>query len=119
MECDSYYRRRNGSQVSFDLSAPLGHIPGMLREAERQLKSSLMDQDMVVTYLELVKVVRGSEILQRLTLFNIDAFDKTQTREILKKTFKNVAFEIHLSSDLIRSKYCPRVCATYLRRFLS
>ncbi|CAN0211296.1 unnamed protein product [Ascophyllum nodosum] len=29
---------------------------GMLREAERQLKSSLMDQDMVVTYLELVKV---------------------------------------------------------------
>lgn len=28
----------------------------MLREAERQLKSSLMDQDMVVTYLELVKV---------------------------------------------------------------
>lgn len=30
---------------------------GMLREAERQLKSSLMDQDMVVTYLELVKVL--------------------------------------------------------------
>ncbi|CAM9995497.1 unnamed protein product [Ectocarpus sp. 12 AP-2014] len=29
---------------------------GMLREAERQLKSSLMDQDMVVTYLDLVKV---------------------------------------------------------------
>lgn len=28
----------------------------MLRDAERQLKSSLMDQDMVVTYLELVKV---------------------------------------------------------------
>ena len=28
----------------------------MLREAERQLKSSIMDQDMVVTYLELVKV---------------------------------------------------------------
>lgn len=38
---------------------------GMLREAERQLKSSLMDQDMVVTYLELVKVFvwawRGQE----------------------------------------------------------
>lgn len=31
-------------------------IAGMLREAERQLKSSLMDQDMMVTYLELVKV---------------------------------------------------------------
>lgn len=29
--------------------------PGMLREAERQFKSSLLDQDMVVTYLELVK----------------------------------------------------------------
>ncbi|CAM9462681.1 unnamed protein product, partial [Hapterophycus canaliculatus] len=29
---------------------------GMLREAERQLKSSLMDHDMVITYLELVKV---------------------------------------------------------------
>lgn len=34
----------------------LREILGMLREAERQLKSSLMDQDMVVTYLELVKV---------------------------------------------------------------
>lgn len=31
-------------------------VSGMLRDAERQLKSSLMDQDMVVTYLELVKV---------------------------------------------------------------
>lgn len=30
----------------------------MLREAEQQLKSSLLDQDMVVTYLELVKVYR-------------------------------------------------------------
>lgn len=35
-------------------------ILGMLREAERQLKSSLMDQDMVVTYLELVKARRRS-----------------------------------------------------------
>lgn len=33
-------------------------IKGMLREAERQLKSSLQDQDMAVTYLELVKVYR-------------------------------------------------------------
>lgn len=32
----------------------------MLREAERQFKSSLMDQDMVVTYLELVKARHDS-----------------------------------------------------------
>lgn len=31
-------------------------VAGMLREAERQFKSSLEDQDMVVTYLELAKV---------------------------------------------------------------
>lgn len=46
---------------------------GMLREAERQLKSSLMDQDMVVTYLELVKVfvwASGTESIQLLAQGN-------------------------------------------------
>lgn len=41
----------------FLITDPLPYFrKGMLRDAERQLKSSLMDQDMVVTYLELVKV---------------------------------------------------------------
>lgn len=47
-------------------TTPLGETLGMLREAERQLKSSLMDQDMVVTYLELVKVVGGTGTLNGL-----------------------------------------------------
>jgi len=51
----------------------------MLREAERQLKSSLMDQDMVATYLELVKVVR---VLHRLTFGNINAPDPGEKNAI-------------------------------------
>jgi tetratricopeptide repeat protein 8 len=63
---------------------------GMIKEAERQLQSSLNSQDMVVTHLELAKVYTRKD-------------QATKTLEIYQKGLETHPFEVHLFTGISRA----------------